>query len=106
MDNQKKQTPSAFERRDFLKVGTAATGRPSRWYKDSGSGTLDMREAVFYVLSQPVSTIIIGCNSIAQLEQNVQLASEFNPLNEQQLASLVNRAEPIYRQALFFRRWG
>ena len=25
MDNQKKQTPSAFERRDFLKVGTAAT---------------------------------------------------------------------------------
>ena len=84
----------------------APTGRPSPWYKDSGSGTLDMREAVFYVLSQPVSTIIIGCDSIAQLEQNVQLAREFTPLNEQQLASLVDRTEPIHRQALFFRRWG
>ena len=84
----------------------APTGRPSRWYKDSASGTLDMREAVFYVLSQPVSTIIIGCDSIAQLEQNVQLAREFTPLNEQQLASLVDRTQPIHRQALFFRRWG
>ena len=84
----------------------APTGRPSPWYKDSASGTLDMREAVFYVLSQPVSTIIIGCDSIAQLEQNVQFAREFTPLNEQQLASLVDRTEPIHRQALFFRRWG
>ena len=57
----------------------APTGRLSRWYKDSGSGTLDMREAVFYVLSQPVSTITIGCDSIAQLEQNVQLARDSTP---------------------------
>ena len=44
-------------------------------------GTLSMREAVYYALSLPVSTIIIGCDSIAQLEENVTLAREYTPLS-------------------------
>ena len=51
-------------------------------------GTLDMRQAMYYSLSLPVSTVIIGCDSIAQLEQNVQLAREFTPLNQQQMVAL------------------
>ncbi len=39
------------------------------------SGTLTMREAMYYTLSRPVSTIIIGCDSIAQLEENVPTLS-------------------------------
>jgi hypothetical protein len=62
-----------------------------------------MREAMYYSLSLPVSTVIIGCDSIAQLEQNVQLASGFTPFNEQQIAAISARAEPVSRQALFFR---
>jgi predicted aldo/keto reductase-like oxidoreductase len=69
----------------------------------NGPGTLDMREAMYYSLSLPVSTVIIGCDSIAQLEQNVQLASEFTPFNEQQMAAISARAEPVSKQALFFR---
>src|ERR1039457_3652032 len=49
------------------------------------SGTLDMQQAMYYSLSLPVSTVIIGCDSIAQLEQNVHLAREFTPLNQQQM---------------------
>lgn len=71
-----------------------------------GPGALSMREAVHYVLSLPVSTIIVGCDSIAQLEENIRLAREFTPLNDTQMATLVERTEPIHRQALFFRRWG
>ena len=71
----------------------------------SGSGTLAMKEALYYVLSQPVSTVIIGCDTIAQLEENVQLARDFTPLSERQLAALSQKAEPVARQALFFRRW-
>ena len=41
-----------------------------------------MREAMYYTLSRPVSTVIIGCDTIAQLEENVQLAREFTPLND------------------------
>ena len=68
-------------------------------------GTLNMREAVFYTLSQPVSTIIIGCDSIAQLDENVQLAKEFTPLSQTQMAALTERSEPIAKQALFFRNF-
>ena len=66
-------------------------------------GPLTMREALYYSLSHPVSTVIIGCDSIAQLEENVQLAREFTPLSEHQMASLAERAEPVSKQALFFR---
>ena len=66
-------------------------------------GTLDMRQAMYYSLSLPVSTVIIGCDSVAQLEQNVQLAREFTPFNQQQLASLTAKAEPVSKQSLFFR---
>jgi aryl-alcohol dehydrogenase-like predicted oxidoreductase len=69
----------------------------------NGPGPLDMREAMYYSLSLPVSTVIIGCDSIAQLEQNVQLASDFTPFNEQQMAAISDRAEPVSKQALFFR---
>jgi hypothetical protein len=57
------------------------------------------------VLSLPVSTIIIGCDSVAQLEENVELARTFTPFNGTQLAALEERTAPIHRQALFFHRW-
>lgn len=66
-------------------------------------GTLTMREAMYYGLSLPVSTAIIGVDSLAQLEENVQLAQEFTPLSEAQMAALVKRAEPVAQQSLFFR---
>jgi hypothetical protein len=69
----------------------------------TSSGPLKMREAVYYTLSQPVSTIIIGCDSIAQLEENVQLARDFTPLNHQQLADLTARSEAVSKPSLFFR---
>ncbi len=66
-------------------------------------GTLVMRQAMYYSLSLPVSTVIIGCDSIAQLEENVQLAREFTPLSQQQMAALTEKAEPVSKQSLFFR---
>ncbi len=71
----------------------------------SRSGVLNMREAISYVLSQPVSTMIIGCDNVPQLEENVQLAREFNPLSSAQQAELVTRTEPIAKQALWFKHF-
>lgn len=68
-------------------------------------GTLNMREAMYYTLSQPVSTVIIGCDSIAQLEENVQLAREFTPMSGKQLAELTARTEPVAKQASFFKNF-
>ena len=69
----------------------------------SSPGTLKMREAMYYTLSRPVSTVIIGCDTIAQLEENVQLARTFTPLSDVQAAELVARAEPCAMPSLFFR---
>jgi uncharacterized protein len=66
-------------------------------------GTLTMREAMYYTLSRPVSTVIIGCDTIAQLEENVHLAREFTPLSDSQTTQLVAKAEPVAKPSLFFR---
>ncbi len=68
-------------------------------------GVISMKEAMYYVLSQPVSTVIIGCDTIAQLEENVRLAKEFTPMTREQMAVLNEKTAPIARQALFFRTW-
>ncbi len=73
--------------------------------KATGPGTLTMKEAMRYVLSLPISTVIVGCDTIAQLEENVALAREFRPLSAAQMAALEERAQPVQRQSLFFRRW-
>jgi aryl-alcohol dehydrogenase-like predicted oxidoreductase len=82
-----------------------APSDPDSRHAGTVPGTLDMREAMRYVLSLPVSTVIVGCDSIAQLEENVALARAFNPLSDEQLAELETRAEPVHMQALFFRTW-
>jgi len=74
-----------------------AFGRAAR------SGTLTMKEALEYVLSLPVSTVIVGCDDIAQLEENVAVAKSFTPLPETQLSEIQKKTEEIKRQALFFR---
>jgi aryl-alcohol dehydrogenase-like predicted oxidoreductase len=87
-----------------------ATFRPQsfqlgQWEGGTTPGTLTMREAMYYTLSHPVSTVIIGCDTPEQVEENARLAREFTPLSQAQLAELAAKTEPIKRQALFFRRW-
>ncbi len=87
-------TPPPLERQKYLWEGVVVASRP---------GAIDMREAMYYTLSLPVSTVIIGCDSVAQLEENVRLAREFTPLSPAQMAALEARTEPVSKQALFFR---
>ncbi|MGH7703844.1 MAG: aldo/keto reductase [Gemmatimonadales bacterium] len=74
-------------------------------YGATGPGTMSMKEALRYVLTLPVSTVIVGCDTIAQLEENIAIARDFTPLSGAQMAALEERARRVHRQALFFRRW-
>ena len=87
-------TPPPVERQQRSWEGVVIADRP---------GTLDMREALHYTLTLPVSTVIVGCDSIAQLEENVRLAREFTPLSAAQMAALEEKSRPCAKQALFFR---
>ena len=61
-----------------------------------------MRDAMNYVLSLRVCTVIIGCDSSAQLEENARIARAFTPLSQAQMAAITNQAAPIANQANFF----
>jgi predicted aldo/keto reductase-like oxidoreductase len=68
-------------------------------------GALTIKEALQYNMSLPVSTTIIGVDDVAQIEENVKIASEFSPLSEDELAAIEYKCLPIVRQGLYFRRW-
>jgi uncharacterized protein len=87
-------TPPPLEKQQHSWEGSAIATR---------SGVMNMREAMRFTLSHPVSTIIVGCDSIEQLEENVQIAREFTPLSSPQMAALNERAAPVAKQSLFFR---
>jgi predicted aldo/keto reductase-like oxidoreductase len=90
-------TPPPLDRQQHMWEGGAnVTTRP---------GTLTMRDATYYAWSQPVSTIIIGIDSLAQLEENVALARSFTPLSERQISELSSRTQEIANQALWFRNF-
>ena len=72
--------------------------------KVTRSGTLTIKEAMGYVLSHPVSTVILGVDTLAQLEEDVALAKAFTPCSPRQLADLEAKAMPVAGQSLWFRR--
>ncbi len=68
-------------------------------------GTISMKDSLYYNFTLPVSTSIVGIDNVAQIEQNMKWASEFSPLNEEQMAEIEYKTLPIVRQSLYFRRW-
>ncbi len=87
-------TPPPLEKQQHSWEGSAIATRP---------GVLTMNEAMRFTLSHPVSTVIVGCDTIGQLEENVQIARDFTPLSQSQMAALGELAEPVAKQSLFFR---
>ena len=87
-------TPPSLEQQQHSWEGSAIATR---------SGVMTMKDAMRFTLSHPVSTVIVGCDSIAQLEENVQIARDFTPLSQTQMAALNDLASPVAQQSLFFR---
>jgi aryl-alcohol dehydrogenase-like predicted oxidoreductase len=56
-----------------------------------------------YALSQPVSNVVIGCDNLEQLKENVNLALSFSPMDEEEQADLVARIAPFARQLMYYK---
>ncbi len=68
-------------------------------------GTLTMAEAMGYVLSTPaVSTLIIGCKTPAQVDENARIARQFAVFSDQQLRGLEARTQPKAEEFSYFKR--
>ena len=56
-----------------------------------------------YAISHPVTTAVIGCDTIGQLEENVRFASDFTPLSEDEKATLSDQLSPLARQLMHYK---
>ena len=59
-----------------------------------GAGRASPAELLQYNLSQPVASVIIGCEQLAPLEQNVQAAMNFTPISESGKQKLEEKVAP------------
>ena len=97
---QEKLLPEANRRQ----MGVTAMKIPARGRMFREGGLTSMKDAMSYTLSQPVSTIIVGCDNIKQLEENVRIAQQFRQLNSAELARIEAAVASYARDAAFFKR--
>jgi aryl-alcohol dehydrogenase-like predicted oxidoreductase len=91
--------PTAVEK----EMGIIAMKIPARDRIFMNGGIITMKEAMEYVLTLPVTTSIIGLDTVAELEENVKLASEFTPLTEEEMLAIEEKTKPYYKDLMFFK---
>jgi hypothetical protein len=89
-----------------LGLGVIGMKIPARGRLFRDGGVTSMRDAMHYVLTLPVSTVIIGCDTVAQLEENVRLAREFTPLPDGEMRRIEGLTAPYAPDAAFFKKTG
>jgi predicted aldo/keto reductase-like oxidoreductase len=62
-----------------------------------------MKEAMNYSMSLPISTIIVGIDKIAELEENVKIAQEFEPLTVDEMLAIEDKVKPHYEDLMFYK---
>ena len=66
-------------------------------------GFTGMEPFLRFALSQPITNIVIGCDDIAQLEENVRFAEAFKPMTEEEQQKLIRNVEPFSRQLMYYK---
>jgi aryl-alcohol dehydrogenase-like predicted oxidoreductase len=56
-----------------------------------------------FALSHPVTTAIIGCDTIAHLEENVRYAGSFAPMKDSEMGHLSKLVAPYARQLMYYK---
>jgi hypothetical protein len=91
--------PVAVEKKMAI-IGMKVPAR-GRIFRDDGIAT--MEQAMRYVLTLPVSTVIIGISTVKQVEENVEIAKAFKPYSPEEMATLENLTKPYYADASWFK---
>jgi aryl-alcohol dehydrogenase-like predicted oxidoreductase len=83
---------------EFLPVANAA-GIATIGMKVLGLGSLthEVERALRYAFSLPLSTVIVGMESMAQLEQNLAIAESFVPMTDEERLAFFKDIVPMVR---------
>jgi aryl-alcohol dehydrogenase-like predicted oxidoreductase len=66
-------------------------------------GVDSLRPFYRFALSQKISTAVIGCDSIRQLEENVRFAGSFRPMGAEEMNELVESVAPYARRLMYYK---
>jgi predicted aldo/keto reductase-like oxidoreductase len=91
--------PTAVEK----KMGIVGMKVPARGKMFREGGVTSMAQAMRYVLTLPVSTIIVGVDDVKQLEENVRIAREFKPMSAEEAKQTEELTKPYYADASWFK---
>ncbi|HJX30475.1 MAG TPA: aldo/keto reductase [Thermodesulfobacteriota bacterium] len=56
-----------------------------------------------FALSQSITTVVIGCDDVEQVEENVKLAGSFSPLTEKETQELIRKVSPFARELMYYK---
>jgi uncharacterized protein len=99
---QAKLLPLANEK----KMGVIAMKIPARGALIRAGGISSMKDAMSYVLTLPVSTVIVGCDDVEQLEENIEITRSFQPLSAADMARLEGLTASYEIEAAWFKQGG
>ena len=99
-------TPTVLPLAQAQNIGVTAMKIPA-YGRLLKPGVLDgMHQALGYTMSQPgVHCAIIAAETIAQLEENVRVAKEFQILDGADLAKIEQKTAAVWQDNTFFRAW-
>jgi aryl-alcohol dehydrogenase-like predicted oxidoreductase len=58
---------------------------------------------VRFALTQPVSSVVIGCETMEQLEMNVKILKSFVPMTTLEQHTLITRVKPYARELMYYK---
>jgi len=56
-----------------------------------------------FALTQPISTAVVGCENIEQLEMNVRIAKSFQPMTQQEQELIVTKVKSYARELMYYK---
>ncbi len=87
-------------------MGVIGMKIPARGRLFRPGGLTSMKDSMHYVLSKPVSTVIVGCDTVGQLEENVRIASEFKPMSAEEMARVEGLTKSYWAEGSFYKKGG
>jgi predicted aldo/keto reductase-like oxidoreductase len=86
-----RQVLPELNRRGIAALGMKGLGGRGQLVTDVGLSPAACRR---YALTLPISTLIVGCESMENLEQDLAIAREFTPMSEVEKTELLERVRP------------
>lgn len=66
-------------------------------------GYVSMEPFLRFALSQPITNVVIGCDSVKQLEENVGFARAFGPMSKEDMESLIAEMAPYATSLMYYK---